>query len=132
MLKAISRLLVATIFIYSGIDSVRKPDGRAKKVAKVGIPYAREATMINGAVMAASGTALALGILPKYASVALSLLLGPMTLVGHPFWGEEDPRTRTNELNHFLKNVAILGGLLWFISDDKQNKEENLTLVKAE
>jgi putative oxidoreductase len=132
MLKAVSRLLVASVFIYGGIDSVRKPDGRAKKVAKVGIPYAREATMANGAAMAASGVALGLGILPKYASIALSLLLVPMTLVGHPFWGEEDPRVRMNEFNHFLKNVAIFGGLLWFILGNKENKEEKLTLVEAE
>jgi putative oxidoreductase len=41
----------------------------------------------------------------------------PTTFAGHPFWEEEDERARTNEQNHFFKNLAMLGAALIIIAD---------------
>ena len=35
-----------------------------------------------------------------------------VTLAGHRFWGEEDPPARGEQTIQFLKNAAMMGGLL--------------------
>lgn len=113
MLKSLGRLLLAGIFISGGMDQLQQPDGRVQKAQEAGIPNARQAVMINGTTMVVGGAALALGLLPRLAAAALAATLVPTTLVGHAFWKEQDPATRKSQQIHFLKNLAILGGLLF-------------------
>ena len=120
MVKSLGRMLLAGVFISGGANTFTNPDQRAVKVAKAGIPQAREATILNGATMVVAGTALALGIAPRLAAAVLAASLIPTTFVGHPFWQEESPANRAGQQIHFLKNLAILGGLLFVIADKDQ------------
>jgi uncharacterized membrane protein YphA (DoxX/SURF4 family) len=43
--------------------------------------------------------------------------LVPTTLAGHPFWHEADQAARAQQRIHFLKNVAMLGGLILAAGD---------------
>jgi uncharacterized membrane protein YphA (DoxX/SURF4 family) len=61
--------------------------------------------------MVVAGSALALGILPRWAATALIACLIPTTAAGHAFWKEDDQAKRTPQLIHFLKNVSMVGGL---------------------
>ncbi len=112
MLKSLSRLLLSGIFISGGADAFLKPGGRVKKVAAFDIPEAEQAVKLNGATMVFAGTALALGIAPKAAATVLIGCLIPTTIVGHPFWKEEDSGSRKNQQVQFLKNLGLMGGLL--------------------
>ena len=66
----------------------------------------------NAAVMVAAGTTFGLGWFPRLSATALVASLMPTTLVGHAFWREKDPATRKAQLTQFLKNAAVVGGLL--------------------
>jgi putative oxidoreductase len=123
MLKTLGRMLLASIFISGGANTFMKPDGRAEKVAAAGIPQPRQATILNGAVMAVGGAALAAGIAPKLAATALLGTLIPTTVVGHQFWKEETPAGKAGQQVQFLKNVAILGGLLLVLADNSHEDE---------
>src|SRR5689334_17677974 len=72
---------------------------------------------IDGAVKVVAGSMLALGKAPRLASTALAASLIPTTLAAHRFWEETDPQARTNQEIQFLKNTAILGGLLIAAAD---------------
>jgi putative oxidoreductase len=63
-------------------------------------------------VHVAAGGMLAAGILPRLAALTLAGSLVPTTFGGHRFWEIEDPMQRAQQRTHFLKNTAILGGLL--------------------
>jgi uncharacterized membrane protein YphA (DoxX/SURF4 family) len=63
-------------------------------------------------VQVGGGALLAVGIFPRLAGLALAGSLVPTTFAGHPFWQIEDPTQRAQQRVHFLKNAAILGGLL--------------------
>jgi hypothetical protein len=76
-----------------------------------------EAVRLNGAVQAAAGTALGLGILPRLSALVIAGTLVPTTLAGHPFWKFEDPAERAQQRIHFLKNLTIMGGLLVAAAD---------------
>ena len=63
-------------------------------------------------VQLGAGGMLAAGILPRLAALALAMSVVPTTVAGHRFWEIEDPVQRARQRTQFLKNTAILGGLL--------------------
>jgi uncharacterized membrane protein YphA (DoxX/SURF4 family) len=120
----VARPLLAGMFVYGGLDAFRNPAGkvpRAEKVAPdianaVGIDADTEQLVqFNGAVQVAAGTTMALGIFPRLSALLLAGSLVPTTLAGHRFWDEEEDPARTMQTIQFLKNVAMLGGLLLVI-----------------
>ncbi len=112
LVKTLGHSLLSAMFISGGWNAFVNPDGRAQKVEQAGIPLARQATILNGAAMTLAGSALALDIAPKLASLVLIGTLIPTTYVGHPFWQEDAPANRAGQQVHFLKNLAMIGGLL--------------------
>ena len=66
---------------------------------------------LNGAVQLGAGALLAIGRVPRLASVALAASLVP-TLAGHRFWEETDLAAKADQRMQFLKNLAMLGGLM--------------------
>ncbi len=119
MIKSVGHFLLGIIFVSGGSNTFINPDGRAEKVASAGIPNPRQATILNGAVMTVAGSLLSLSLVPKLAALALLGTLIPTTLVGHPFWKEETPAARANQRTQFLKNLAMIGGLLLVLVEKK-------------
>ena len=120
----VARPLLAGMFVYGGVDAFRNPAGkvpRAEKLAPdivdvVGIDADTEQLVqFNGAVQVGAGITLALGIFPRVSALLLAGSLVPTTLAGHRFWEEEDDAARAQQTIQFLKNAAMLGGLLLVI-----------------
>jgi uncharacterized membrane protein YphA (DoxX/SURF4 family) len=120
----VARPLLAGMFVYGGLDAIRNPAGkvpRAEKVAPdvgnlVGIDADTEQLVqFNGAVQVVAGTTMGLGIFPRLSALALAGSLVPTTLAGHRFWEEESEAGRAQQTIQFLKNLAMLGGLLLVI-----------------
>jgi putative oxidoreductase len=61
------------------------------------------------------GACLVVGWCTRIASYFLFFVTIPVTLVFHAPW-TADPAQLHNELNHFLKNLAILGALLYVVA----------------
>ena len=110
------------MFIPGGIDVLRNPGPRAEiarpvveRVASV-VPMSpadpETAVRVNAAVHLVGGSMLALGFLPRLAALALATSMVPTTLAGHRFWEIDDPAKRGMQRTQFLKNTAIMGGLL--------------------
>jgi uncharacterized membrane protein YphA (DoxX/SURF4 family) len=47
----------------------------------------------------------------------------PTTLAGHAFWKVEDPAARKAQRIQFLKNAALVGGLLFEVALDQPKKK---------
>ena len=114
--------MLAGVFIAGGMDVLSNPEPRAKvakpvvdKVAAA-VPIAPAdsltAVSVNALVQIGAGGLLAAGIVPRLASLALAVSIVPMTIAGHGFWEIEDRVKRAQQRTQFLKNTAILGGLL--------------------
>ena len=67
--------------------------------------HADLAVRANAGLMVGAG-GLLLGVLPR-----LAASLVPTSLAGHQFWKKEGPE-RKQQLVHFHKNAATIGGLL--------------------
>jgi putative oxidoreductase len=114
-LRLVARTAFAWIFIVAGYSTLKTPGARPEMVAKVlPVPEPELLVRLNGAMMIAGGTALALGVKPRLAALELAATLVPTTYVGHRFWKQSDPAARRNQQVHFNKNVSLIGGLLAF------------------
>ncbi|MET0143179.1 MAG: DoxX family protein [Ilumatobacteraceae bacterium] len=115
----IARPLIAGMFIYGGLEAARRPDPKAGAADRITGPIteatgitAEQLVRANGIAQVAAGSALALGIFPRPAAVVLAATLVPTTIAGHRFWEQDDAAARRMQTIQFLKNTAMLGGLL--------------------
>jgi SURF4 family len=67
--------------------------------------------VITAIIQLGGGISLAVGIQPRLSALALGLLLVPITLLYHPFWLRTGS-SFVEELNHFLSNLGLIGGML--------------------
>jgi putative oxidoreductase len=120
LVRRVARPMLAAIFVVQGLEQLRHPQAMAPRAAKLaeqaaplGVPNDPELLVrANGAAMVGGGGLLALGRLPRLASLALVGSMVPTTYVGHAFWEETDPAKKKQQRINFLKNVGLVGGLL--------------------
>lgn len=123
--------MLASIFVIQGWHNFEHPEGVAPLAEPIVAPLreripampreTEHAVRMNGAIQAAAGALLALGVLPRLAALAIAGTLVPTTLAGHRYWNVTDPRERTMQRVQFLKNLTIMGGLLLAVADTGGN-----------
>ncbi|MBL9018762.1 MAG: DoxX family protein [Myxococcales bacterium] len=107
----IGRIFLAGIFVVSGIAKLTDTAGTAGYMTAQGIPYAHALAIFAGLCEIAGGLAIAFGFLSRLAAIGLFLFLIPTTLVFHNFWALDGAEAQLQMVS-FLKNLAIMGGLL--------------------
>jgi len=127
LVRRIARPLLASTFVYGGVQTLRNPQSRvpgaapiveqlteiADKQLPVQVSHDVEQWVkINAGVQVGAGALLALGRFPRFSALTLATSLVPTTLAGHRFWEHEDPKERFGQTSNFLKNTSMLGGLL--------------------
>ena len=117
----VARPLIAGMFVYGGLDAVRNPHGkvpRAEKVAPdvadlVGIDADTEQLVqFNGAVQVVAGITLALGIFPRVCRARPRRLARADDARRSPVLGGARRRGEDQQTIQFLKNAAMMGGLV--------------------
>lgn len=127
MIRKMARPMLAAMFVTGGYGTLVQPEQVSAKAEPVvgaisarvpGVPKETvTAVRLNGAVQIVAGTFLSLGILPRLSAAALAGTLVPTTAAGHRFWEIDEPQDRMQQRIHFLKNLAMLGGLLYAATD---------------
>jgi putative oxidoreductase len=104
----VGRVLIGLIFVMSGINKIADPQGTQQYMAAMGITTATT-VLYAGAVFleVAGGLSLLLGVWAKWGATALIVFMIPTTLIFHTNFGDQ------NQTIHFLKNLAMMGGLLY-------------------
>ncbi len=98
----VGRVLVALLFLWSGLQKLSAPGYAAARIAAVHIPLATAAAVAAGLVEVLGAVALAVGYKARAAAVVLCLYLLVVTWLFH--W--------PHEVVQVMKNLAIMGGLL--------------------
>jgi putative oxidoreductase len=112
----LGRVFLALLFVVSGIGKITGYAGTAAVMASKGLPMVDILLPLTIAVELGGGLLLALGWKARWAAAALFLFLIPTTLIFHQFWGI-DPKLVQMQKIHFLKNVAIMGGMLMVLAN---------------
>lgn len=106
---AIGRILIGILFLMASFGKFPWGDGFAGSIAyaqSVGIPVVNLAIVLAFIIEFFGGLMLIFGYKTKIAAWALALFTVIVTLYFHMDFGDQ------TQLTMFLKNVAILGGLL--------------------
>jgi putative oxidoreductase len=115
----LGRLLLAALFLVAGAHKFMGWEGTLGRMQERGFPvtdiYGYPASqLILGAVIALEimgALMLITGVGGRIAAVGLAAFTLVAGVIFHDFWAAE-PAQYMNQFNHFLKNVAIVGGLL--------------------
>ncbi|MEW5965029.1 MAG: DoxX family protein [Pseudomonadota bacterium] len=103
-LSLVARIFMAAIFIQAGAGKIPGYAGTQAYMAKSGVPG--ELLPLVIALEIAGGVAILVGLYARLAGLALALFTIAAAVMFHSEVGDR------MQLIHFMKNVAIAGGLL--------------------
>lgn len=109
----VGRILLSLIFLGSAATKIADPAGTQAYMAAFGLPMT--GVLLVGAIVTevVGGLALLFGLKTRLAALVLIGFLGVATLVFHTNLGDQQ------QLLHFLKNLAIIGGLVLVIAEGR-------------
>lgn len=105
-LALLARVLLAAIFLLSGLAKLADPAGTAAYVASSGLPAPALGAWGAALLETLGGLALITGYRARPAAVTLALFSVVAALFFHNNLADQ------NQMIHFMKNFALAGGLL--------------------
>lgn len=112
MAALIGRVLLVFMFVYSGFNKISGFEGTEAAIAGKNVPLPAIATAIAIVIECIGGAMIAFGWKARWAAIAVAAFTLVATILFHNFWAMTDPAAiKTNQLM-FLKNIAVIGGLL--------------------
>lgn len=114
----LGRILLALIFIFAGFHKLTGFEGTAGYMASHGLPLPHVLLVATIAIELIGGLMILMGWQARLAATAIFLFLIPTTLLFHAFWNVNpaDAMALQNQMNHFMKNLAIMGGMLYIMT----------------
>lgn len=100
------RLLLAAIFVLSGITKIGAAEGTIGYIASVGLPFADAIYYAVIALEIVGGVMLVAGFKARTAAIALGAFSILAAVTFHSDFTDQ------NQMIHFLKNLALAGGML--------------------
>ena len=110
VMPLIGRLLITLVFLASAATKIMYWNGSADLVATK-LPMPSLMLGASAAVEILGSLCLLLGFQARIAAFIVFLYLLPTTFIFHDFWNMQDGLRADNKM-HFLKNLAVMGGLL--------------------
>ncbi|HSY29621.1 MAG TPA: DoxX family protein [Burkholderiaceae bacterium] len=103
---AVGRLLMSAIFILSGVGKLAAPAATIGYIASTGLPLATLGYAAAVMIELGGGLLLLAGYQTRLVAFGLALFSIVTALIFHHAFGDQ------NQMIHFLKNLAMAGGLL--------------------
>jgi putative oxidoreductase len=102
----IGRILIALLFLVAAYNKLKGIGGTTGYFTKLGIPAPSIAAPVVAAFELAIGVVLIAGFKTRFVALAIAVFVVIAALFAHTNFADG------NQLNHFLKNLAIAGGCL--------------------
>jgi putative oxidoreductase len=106
------RMLVGVLFLVAGIMKAMNIAGTAAYMTRLGFPAPELMAYLSTIIEIAGGALLIIGWQTRRIAWFLAIYVLIALGAAHRFW-EYEAAQRGNQINHFLKNLAIIGGLLY-------------------
>lgn len=106
------RVLIAAIFVISGLNKLSDFSGTAAFMSAAGLPAADILLVLTLLIEVAGGLMIMLGLYTQSVALLIFLFMIPVTAVFHNPWVAVEAAQAQQQMIHFLKNLAIMGGLL--------------------
>jgi putative oxidoreductase len=107
----VGRILLSLVFLIAGYRKLMAVAASAGYFGKLGFPMPEVLVWIAIAVELGGAILLIVGWKTRWAAWLLALFTLVATFAAHRFW-EVDAAQYANQMNHFMKNIAIIGGFI--------------------
>jgi putative oxidoreductase len=111
-LLLVGRIVLGWLFFISAWGKFMNLPGFLAYVTALKMPYPGFWQLVVPPVEMLIGATLILGLATRYAALASFVFVFIATAVAHRYW-EYPAAQQANQYNHFLKNLAIMGGALF-------------------
>ena len=106
------RILLGLYFILPGIMKVTGFSGTAEYMAAHGMAFVPFFLVLTIVIQIGGGISLAAGYRVQEVALVLAGLVLIISLVMHNFWTLQEGVQKGHEMQNFIKNMAIMAGLL--------------------
>jgi putative oxidoreductase len=106
-----ARILIAALFLTAGIRKALAYAATVAYMTRLGFPAPEAMAVISIIIEIGGALLLIAGWRTRWVAWGMALFTVIATFAGHRFWQVEAAQY-VNQMNHFLKNFAIVGGLL--------------------
>lgn len=106
------RFLLGMYFIFPAIQKITEFDKMSAYMQAHDVPFIGVLLPLTILIQLAAGAALIVGFKGKFSAFILAGLTLVISIYMHDFWGMEEGVARMHEMQNFIKNMAIMGGLL--------------------
>jgi putative oxidoreductase len=110
-LLLVGRVLLGWLFLASGCGKLGNITGTAGYFTSLGMSPPDLWAWFAGSVEVVLGAGLVLGVATRYAALASFVWVLVATAIAHRYW-TYPAEAQFDQYNHFLKNIAIMGGAL--------------------
>ena len=112
ILDLVARICLSAIFLFEAYTSIKFKSRTQETMLEYGFTWQPELLIyITAFALALGGIFLLIGYRPKFAVILLLIYWIPVTLAVYKFWDAPPGRHNIQSIM-FMKNVAIIGGLL--------------------
>jgi putative oxidoreductase len=111
----VGRILLAAIFLLSGITKLVNYEQTLGHMAGAGIPSPEALLVVAALAEILGGISILTGFLTRLGSIGLILFMIPTTIIFHGFWRFAEPE-RTMQVVNVMKNLGIMGGLVLLVA----------------
>ena len=111
----LGRLALAALFLWSGYSKFAHMASNVGYMQAYGVPMADILIWPAALVEFGAAVMLALGVKVRWAALALIVFTLPATFIFHAYWGVPADQVMNQQI-HFMKNIAIVGGLLTMLA----------------
>ncbi|MDR7098957.1 putative oxidoreductase [Lysobacter niabensis] len=110
LIGLLGRLLMAAIFLISGVGKIANAEATAGYIASVGLPLPQVALVIAIVIEVVGGAALVVGYRTRLVATVLALFCIATAVSFHAAFGDQ------NQFIHFFKNLTMAGGFLQIVA----------------
>jgi putative oxidoreductase len=107
---AAGRLLIAALFLISGLGKIANPAQTQGYIASAGLPFPPLAYLVAVVIEVGGGVLLILGYQSRMVAGVMAAFTVAAALGFHRDFADQ------NAMAHFLKNISITGGLLQIVA----------------
>jgi putative oxidoreductase len=108
----LGRLLMGAYFILPGLQKITNYQMMTDYMLAHSVPATTFLLPLTIVIQIVAGLAIIIGFKGKLAAFILAGLTLIICIYMHDFWTMEEGLARTHETQNFVKNMAIMGGLL--------------------
>jgi putative oxidoreductase len=111
----LGRVLMGMLFLVPAIQALMAFPGSAGYFERLGFPAPQLMVVVSSVIEIGGALLLFIGWRTRWVAWLLIAFVLVATGTAHRFWQYDDAQ-QMNQLHHFLKNLAIVGGLLYVAS----------------